>query len=318
MLVILPSSFLIAPKKAEAVVPVIDAALIALFGEYNVAWTTWAAQNKLTTDAVAWNTGNQVNKNIGPIGLGPMGLPISPIGAATSILSWDSIAYMSGKVLLSALTNSVIDWINSGFEGNPLFITDFGMYMQDAADQATGQFFKEFLSPEVYNAICSPFRAQLHLALKSRYTYAYRMRCTLSTVIGNTTDFSNSLRGGDWGQWMSISLNPQNDPNMALLASLDELSARQSAAVNRAQTESIFNAGFLGMKKCVEYYTDEWTGGQMCIRYENTSPGKWVSDELSSATGIEFQRLGLADDLNKILASLIFQLFSQLTQGIRR
>lgn len=147
------------------------------------------------------------------------------------------------------------------------------------------------------------------------------MTCTLSSVIKNATDFSNNLRGGDWGQWMSISLNPQNDPNMALLTSLDELSYQQAKAKEKAKTESIFNSGFLGMKKCVEYYADEWTGpgptgkGQ-CVRYENTSPGKWVSDELSSATGIEFQRLGLADDLNKVLSALIFQLFSQLSKGI--
>ncbi len=278
MAILLPVIFLSAPKKAEAIVPVIDAA--------NLAVNTAAATSLATL--------------------------------VTKEFSLDSIAYLAAKVVLRSLTTSVVNWIKSGFQGNPLFIQDLEANLADAADQATGAFMKEFLSPEVYNAICTPFRAQLVLALKSSNTYAERMRCTLNTVVNNVDNFFNNFRQGGWRGWISMTASPQNNPYGALLTSLDELKSRQLNAKSNAQTESIFNKGFLSMKKCTEYYDNQWTGEYKCTKYENTSPGAWVSDQLSSATGIDFKELALADELNEIIAALASYLTSQLMSGIAR
>jgi len=278
--ILLPVLFLARPKKAEAVVPVLDAAVAK------------------STAATAVSTGSLVTKEF----------------------ALDTVAYTIAKTILRALTQSVVSWIQSGFEGQPGFISNFEDFLKDAGDQATNQFLKEFLNPEVYNSICSPFRSQLRIAIQGAQYYGgygQQMSCTLSSAIQNTTDFSNSLReGGEngWKNWLSVSLNPQNDPHMALLMTLDELSSRKTAAQGNAQTESIFNQGFLGLKKCAEYYDNQWTGEFKCTKYETISPGKWVSDTLSEATGIDFQQLALADEINEIIAALINQLLTGILQ----
>lgn len=302
--IMIPVFFLAKPQKANALVPVIDAAAIAAI-EAAAVETIASDWELLGPSAVPYSAGD----NLLQLRLKEVGVGVGPAS-----FGWDSLAYAIAKQVLHALSQSIVQWINSGFEGDPLFITNFEDFMKDQADQATGRFMKEFLSPEVYNAICSPWRSQLHIALLYKSTYGERMRCTLNTVIKNATDFSDSLREDGWKNWMSVSMNPQNDPHLALLMTLDEFSVRIGTAEKNAQTESIFNQGFLTTKKCVEYYDNQWTGEFKCTKYENTSPGKWVGDTLSQATGIDFQQLALADELNEIIAALI----NQLLTGILR
>ncbi len=283
--VILFSFLLISPQKAKAMVPTIDAAAI----------TELTAANTLL-GTISFETGSLVSKEFG----------------------LDMIAYTAAKTLLHALTQSVVQWIKSGFQGDPLFITNMDQYLRDAADQGTGRFFKEFFSPAVQNAICRPFRMQINFGLPRGRSYNQRFQCTLSTVMQNAENFGKSLNEGSWQDWMSVALTPQNDPHTVLLTSVDALFAEQDRTRANAQTESMFNSGFLSMKKCVEEYADEWTGGAICTRYENTTPGAWISDQLSSATGIDFQELALADELNEIVSALISQLISTtLQQGFK-
>lgn len=314
------------PKKAQATVPVEDAVLIADFTEYSAAFDTFSTDNLLNTYNTAWNTANEVAKNVGPVGLPS----VSIIGNATSLLSWDSIAYALGKTLLSSLTQSIVNWINSGFEGSPLFITNYEQYLADAFDQGTGIFMKQFLSPDVYNSICSPFRLQLKLALanynNNSYDFGQRMSCTLGSISNNAINFGDSFNNGGWSAFLTITGSSQNDPYGAYITSFNQMRAQQVATQINAQTKSIYNQGFLSQTTCSQEICDIKTidsngnascAHKTCLSYTTISPGKWISDELSSATGIEFQRLGMADDLNKILSSLIFELFNKLTQGIK-
>ena len=229
--------------------------------------------------------------------------------------SCDTIAYSLVKTLLHSLTKSIVKWIQTGsWDNGPLFITDYKSYLKNTVDQATGVFMKEFLSPEIYNTICSPFRAQLRLALGTyqQNTYAQQMKCTLSTVIGNANNFANNIREGDWNTWITITSNPQNNPYGALTISLDELRLRQAAAANQAQTESIYNQGFLAQKKCTMHQTNEWTGEQTCIRYETVSPGRWIADQIMQASGSDWKELELADELKESISAIINSLISSL------
>ncbi len=277
IIVLFPTIFFFAPKKAEAIVPVSDAgataALIAIKG---------------SAAATAVAGGSMVKKEY--------------------IL--DSIAYAIAGQVLHALTQSTVNWIRSGFQGNPLFITDFEGFLKDQADQATGVFMKEFLSPEIYNAICSPWRQSLQIALLRKYTFADRMRCTLNTVIKNAEDFARDVHDGDWDNWIRVTGNPQNNPYGSFIIASDQLAAIQAAATERAKTESIFNLGFKGLKQCTEYGYNDWTGEKFCMKETTVSPGKWISDTLQSSTGVDFQRLGMADELNEIFSALISQLLT--------
>ncbi len=325
LLILIPSVFFAIPKKAEAIVPVIDVALIAAMEE---------AINQQTIEIIAsdWEL-NGPTAIYGTAGDHLRQLRIKetgPMAAVAPGLSMDGIAYAAAQILLQAMTQSTIAWIRGGFQdGGPGFITNYGDFFLDAADQATGLFMKEFLSPEVYNTICTPFRLQLKLALSigSRNRYTNRMSCTVGAVLKNAEDFYTSLDQGSWDDWITVTGNPQNNFGGSLLLSMGELYSARVRTQNNARTESQANAGFLSMKKCVEMTCEMWgtnyeTGGEYCVSekcigYETTSPGKWVQTQLSDATGIDFQRLNLADELNEIIMAIVGQLISMTLREIR-
>jgi len=308
MAIMISSFFLIKPQKANATVPVYDSAAVTELTTMNTYLKTINTQ----TMQIQNNTGDgigSVYKEMKAIRKKEVGM----LSSETTGLSWDWVAYTAAGVALKAVTDSIVQWINNGFEGQPGFITDFDKYLQDALDQASGQFFKQFLSPSMQNAICSPFRAQLNLGLKTKSTFQQRMTCTLSSVMKNATDLSEGVRGGGWNTWLSVTANPQNNPYGAFITSVDEMFVGQALAKEQAKTESIFNAGFLSMKECAEYSTaDAWTGKKTCIKYKSTSPGKWVESTLSQATGVDMQRLAVADEIDEILSALISQLLKSL------
>jgi len=92
----------------------------------------------------------------------------------------DKLAYLVAKQILHQMTISVVNWINSGFQGNPAFINNPAGFFEDAADQVTANF---LVGP--LQGLCSPFSLDIRLALATQMTNSSQGRytCTLSKVI---------------------------------------------------------------------------------------------------------------------------------------
>ncbi|MDE2040887.1 MAG: hypothetical protein KGI59_00670 [Patescibacteria group bacterium] len=95
----------------------------------------------------------------------------------------DGIAWQLAHVVLHELTTSVVNWINSGFNGSPAFLSNPQGFFLDVADQATGALIAD--TGPLAQALCSPFSLdiRLSLALGQVQTDDERYACTLSTVI---------------------------------------------------------------------------------------------------------------------------------------
>ncbi len=108
ILMLTPSLFLAAPQKASAIVPVSDAALAKISGG-------------ILTQAGKQTTlqGTLVKKE----------------------LTWDLLLWAFVKALIHQLVQSVVQWIRTGFSGNPLFVTDMKRFLLNATDEAAGIFF---------------------------------------------------------------------------------------------------------------------------------------------------------------------------------
>lgn len=97
----------------------------------------------------------------------------------------DRIATAIAKQILHQMTMSVVNWINSGFNGSPAFLTNPEAYFLDVADQLTG----EFITTGPLRGLCSPFGIDVRLAIASGQTgygqWERRYTCTLGTIIKN-------------------------------------------------------------------------------------------------------------------------------------
>ena len=81
----------------------------------------------------------------------------------------DGVAWALAKNILSQMTSSIVNWVNSGFKGSPAFITDFKGFVTEIADKQFGQYLEELGGP--FSFICAPFKLDVRLALAVSYDY---------------------------------------------------------------------------------------------------------------------------------------------------
>ena len=58
-------------------------------------------------------------------------------------LHWpDCMARTVAKVAIQQMTVSIVNWINSGFNGKPSFVQNYQQFFNNVADQAAGEFIR--------------------------------------------------------------------------------------------------------------------------------------------------------------------------------
>lgn len=190
----------------------------------------------------------------------------------------DSMEKIVAKKLISTITASTVNWINSGFNGNPAYVADINKFLTGpggVADQTVGQWFQ---NQKNLAFLCDPFKVQVSLALQLNYgAAAERMGCTftgisrnVNTAVDNSTitfdvngnpitkninklNFSDE---GGWDAWLRTTLQPQNNP----IGAYQIAKARLDAAITDAQGNKIrdlsYGQGALTFKTCIDLYYD--------------------------------------------------------------
>ncbi len=170
----------------------------------------------------------------------------------------DPIATGMAKAVIRQITTSIVNWINSGFEGSPSFVQNPGGFLLDVADQVSGDFLAKYGGP--LTDLCTPFSIDIRLALafKFRPNLRERYSCTLGTIIKNSKNAiegasingftAGDFRQGGWPAFVSLTTEPQNNVIGAYLELDSELSA-QVASAQISQKEEISNGrGFLSWR----------------------------------------------------------------------
>lgn len=248
------------------------------------------------------------NKEVGPTIFG------IPTGG---ILSFDGIAYTIANTMISKMTDSIVNWINSGFNGSPSFVGDPGQFFLDTGDRIAGQFIHQL---ELDDFLCSPFKG-IKIAIAINYSKRFEedIKCKLSDVINNVENYGKFVNGdfggqGGWDTWFSITQNQQNNPYGTYVKSKIELDSRIANALGIEQSKLNWGSGFLSSQDCLE--SDVTT--HACIKYGPVkTPGSIIENQLNVALGSGQHRLEAADEINEIIGALLNQLVQTVfTQGL--
>lgn len=241
---------------------------------------------------------------------------------------FDQLAYMAAKIMLQSVTNSVVTWINSGFEGSPAFITDPEAFFTDVADQVAGN----FIAGTELGFICEPFN--IRLALNLNYSSSYRQTnyCRLSDVISNVEGFTAFTSGdftqGGWNSWFQITQNPSSNPLGAYIGAKFELDRRIASKLGIEQQKLSWGNGFLSWSDCIAYAPPEGedleldengeaTNAECTKRGPIKTPGSVISEQLNITIGSGQRQLEIADKINEIVGALMGQLVQTVfTQGL--
>ncbi len=235
------------------------------------------------------------------------------------------------KPIINALIASVISWIRTGdsFRGDgPLFVTDFDKFMLDAADQASGIFLKEYVSPETYNFLCTPFRADIYRLVAlglprypSANSFGYKARCTVSDIVANVEDFYQDFENGGWEAWVETALYANNPYGLLSLARMEK-EERELRNVGENRNDFQTGAGFIASTICLEYREfqgppspDGTPPGRECVRTLKETIGSAVKTELEGLVQSDFSGLYSADEISEIIMAALQALFTRAMQG---
>jgi len=228
----------------------------------------------------------------------------------------DGLAWAVAKQMISMMLDSLVDWINNGFEGSPAFVQDLRRFLLQAADIAVGEYIEELGGPLSF--LCEPFQLDVRLALAVSYDQTRNREvpsCSL-TEIFNNVEASNAFFGGDfqsggWDAWTAITVNPNQTPYGAVLEAESEARARVVNAQGETVTELNFGDGFLSGKLCETATGPDGTQEECFI----TKPGRVISDQLNKALGAGQDQLVAADEINEVISALVGQIAQRAITG---
>lgn len=247
----------------------------------------------------------------------------------------DGIGWAIAKQMVSSMTRSLINWINSGFEGSPAFITDLNAFLLDALDTAAGEYIKSLGG--IGEFICSPFKLDIQAALSVSYAQARSgmpsgptaPACKLTDIANNIEGFFAGINEGGWDDWLSVTSDPQNTPYGAYLEAQARLKIKLKNEAGQEMEVASWGDGFLSKKICE---TVEGTNGGSYGQTAGTptagstarptgnctisTPGKVISEALTFQLSTGPRSLIEADEINELIGALLNQLVTKAMGGI--
>lgn len=234
--------------------------------------------------------------------------------------------------LIAAITQSIINWINSGFEGAPTFVTDLRGFLNEIADNTK----LDFLKGSELGFLCRPFAVDVKVVIAQQVNRPFkeRIQCSLGDVAGNIERFfSGDFSSGGWPAWLRVHTSIQNSPYGASLIALEEVEAR----IKNNQGDEVklldFGHGYFSSKKCDQWSSASYggvtidapsvngdTGGlesvttpgtPICLHYTIVTPGDAVADQINHVLGLGEDQLVTAKEINEIINALLNQLAVQ-------
>lgn len=224
------------------------------------------------------------------------------------------IARSIARAAIQQITASVVNWINSGFNGQPSFVKDYDKFFNNVLEQAAG----EYIKGSALSFLCSPFQAQIKIALAQSYAKRNSgQTCTLSSAVGNVNKFVNgNFSSGGWGGLISYTTTPTNNPFGAYAYAQVGLTNAQNQAYAKKQQDYVIGGGFLSSTKQTNCRTIPPPAGQQgppqtkCDT-EVSTPGSTISASLSKTLGTSIDSLNLAKSFDEIISALVTQLMTK-------
>ncbi len=245
----------------------------------------------------------------------------------------NGIAYKVTKHQIANMTQKTINWVNSGFAGDPLFIKDQKTFFKNIETKTM----RSILGPiSAYNnTTVYPYGQDLARSMINGFktTFEERAKSTLQQSLpsgSSPDDFTNDFTQGGWSAWESFTLNPQNNPLGFQMITTQHI-ADEAAKDVQAQKDELTQKDFIGQKKCVEWEADatkedknhpftlnstklnDPDAQDKCIRYETITPGGVTEALINAQITSPIRQLEIANTINESLDSVFTALISQLS-----
>lgn len=241
----------------------------------------------------------------------------------------DCLAWAAMTVLIQEITDSVIAWAQSGFDGNPAFVDNFDGWLEDIAKREVDLYLNE-LNTQYGGLICAPFRrpiVEAIIRIHSESRFERSIQCTLDDVIANVEDLEAYLSGdfskGGWDAWINLT---NNNPYTDFASANAELDRRIEAALHKEETQALWGRGFLSWEsqECYDEEVVTENGDTVvytsCDAPQTNTPGSVIEDQLNEQLGSGQRRIEAADEINEMISALMYYLILDILsddEGLR-
>lgn len=224
----------------------------------------------------------------------------------------DGIAYTLAKNQLTSMTRYAMNWVNSGFSGDPMYVQNVTSFINSIEN--------EVIMPNLETMLDSnnayPYGYAFTRSVINNYNYGSGLRSGANNLIGSLTSdlgafmtdpnsyfsdssltkleqskraviaFENDFSLGGWDGWLALTQRDANNPiGFAIMAS-KEIQQQKETQVAETKQELLINNGFLSQRKCAEYEKPLSTGNQQAVDIANQfSSFNIISGNLNSSTG---------------------------------
>ncbi|MFA6355325.1 MAG: hypothetical protein WCW65_02790 [Candidatus Paceibacterota bacterium] len=195
---------------------------------------------------------------------------------------FDGIAITLAKNQLTAMTRSAMNWVNSGYGGNPFFVQNMQRLTYNLEKNVIETGIDIMLAPQNANPYAADFsRATLTnkgiMASSSKFlgglqsdlsnfitdpqsyytneqlTDAQKTQKALQNARNANASFSRSFATGGWNAWLALTQREQNNPLGFNMVANQYLSDMQSQVVSDTRNELAENNGFMSQKECIKW-----------------------------------------------------------------
>lgn len=228
----------------------------------------------------------------------------------------DGLSYRIAKFALAKLTEKTVNWINSGFNGDPFFPRNPESYLKSIAEEEINSILgpiSKYKDKETYPYGRDFAKAFLQNRVNDYNNYSQSTLNKYMRKNTNTSKYAHDFNAGGWDGWLGLTQNPANNPLGFGLITSQEISDRKARSTQQTLNELNWGDGFLSQKKCAEPkdYTPAKSKDNPCKKWETVTPGIAISGQLSKALGTSYNQLELADQLNESMSMVFDALTNQ-------
>ncbi len=219
------------------------------------------------------------------------------------------------RAILQDITQSVVAWANSGFNGNPSFVQDFRGFMRGVGDKTIG----EFIAGSPLSFLCSPFQFRIRIAIARKFARREAPLCTLSQIASNIEGFTRNFNQGGWPAFLEFTVAANNNPFGGHLTTEALLSGQVLQAQGTKQFDLTLGKGFLSFEEKYECGSGDFnpeTGEEiMTTCTKATTPGTLIEGSVRDVMGSSLDQLELADHLDEMISAIITGLIQKVLYG---
>lgn len=216
----------------------------------------------------------------------------------------DRLAFEQSQRALRGVVDNMVDFVNTGVDGDPAFITNLNQYLTGAVDTQVQNFIQD-----LGGRMDSPFLADIQGALQQVHTR--NMRGELPGYSAQSVGDINAFLEGDfeqggWEGFMEVIRDPSaNTPVGAYFTARQEMNRVAQSTAFEEVTKANWGEGFQSLEECD-------ANQQNCVI---TTPGTVVADQLNRALGASFDSLVAANQMDQAVEDTFARLSQEAVAG---